>query len=77
AVVRQLEILGEAAGRVSRELTSASPEIPWSDITGMRHRLIHDYFEVDVDLVWKTATEHVAEVRPKLVALLKKMDVAR
>lgn len=75
AVVRQLEILGEAAGRVSRQLTAEHSEIPWSDITGMRHRLIHDYFEVDIDLVWKTATEHVPEIRPKILVLLEEMEV--
>lgn len=75
AVVRQLEILGEAAGRVSRDLASGHPEIPWAEITGMRHRLIHDYFEVDPDLVWTTATEHVPAVKPKVIALLEAMDV--
>jgi len=76
AVVRQLEILGEAAGRVSRDFANDHPEIPWSDITGMRHRLIHDYFEVDVDLVWTTATKHVPDVQNKIVALLEKMGVS-
>ena len=76
AVVRQLEILGEAAGRVSRETTSAHPEIPWSKVTGMRHRLIHDYFEVDVELVWATAKERAADLRPKVVALLEEMGVS-
>jgi len=53
AVIRALEVLGEAAGRVSRETVNALPEIPWQDVTGMRHRLIHDYFDVDLELVWE------------------------
>lgn len=76
AVVRQLEILGEAAGRVSRYFADDHPEIPWGDITGMRHRLIHDYFEVDAELVWTTATKHVPDVQLKIVALLQEMGVS-
>lgn len=56
AVIYQLEIVGEAAGRVPKELVKDSP-IPWSKITGMRHKLIHDYFGVDVETVWRTAQE--------------------
>lgn len=52
AVIRSLEVIGEAAGKVSPETTSAHPDIPWSKITGMRHRLIHDYSGVRMDLVW-------------------------
>lgn len=53
AVVRQLEIVGEAAGRVSDEFRSEHPQIPWSAIAGLRNRLIHAYFEVDLDVVWE------------------------
>jgi len=52
AVIRSLEIIGEAAGKVSVETCDAHPEIPWRNITGMRHRLIHGYAEVRLDLVW-------------------------
>jgi len=76
AVVRQLEILGEAAGRVSRSLAAASSEIPWAKITGMRHKLIHDYFFVDWDVVWVTATVEVPELLPKLRALIVRLEEA-
>jgi uncharacterized protein with HEPN domain len=66
ALMRELEILGEAAGRVSKEFSSAHPEIPWREITGLRHKLIHDYFEVDLDVVWGTATKNVPEVLPHI-----------
>lgn len=62
AVIRQLEIIGEAAGRVPKELVEDAP-IPWGDITGMRHKLIHDYFGVDLEIVWKTATEGLADLK--------------
>lgn len=65
AVIRQLEIIGEAAGRISKEQVKDSP-IAWEKITGMRHKLIHDYFGVDVEVVWKTATEGLAPLKKYL-----------
>lgn len=67
AVVRQLEIVGEAASKISSEFVAEHPEIPWAEITGMRHRLIHDYRHVDVERVWYTVTERV----PELIVLLE------
>ena len=55
AVARSLEIIGEAAGRVSRTLQDAHPETPWRDIVGMRNRLIHGYADVRLDVVWSVA----------------------
>jgi uncharacterized protein with HEPN domain len=52
AITRTLEIIGEAASRISRETRAAHPEIPWGDIIGMRNRLIHEYFRVDLAKVW-------------------------
>jgi uncharacterized protein with HEPN domain len=56
-VVRQLEIIGEAARVISEETKKKYPDIPWYNISGMRNRLIHEYFQVDIDAVWKTVTE--------------------
>jgi uncharacterized protein with HEPN domain len=52
AVIRSLEVVGEAAGKVSAETRDGHPEIPWRNITGMRHRLIHGYAEARIGLVW-------------------------
>jgi uncharacterized protein with HEPN domain len=68
AVIRELEVIGEAAGRISEEFISNHPEIPWREITGMRHKLIHDYFVVDLNVVWTTATANVPAVAPLLKA---------
>lgn len=76
ALIRELEVLGEAAGRLSEEFVQAHPEIPWPEITGMRHKLIHDYFFVDLDIVWRTATANVPEVTPLLEAAAARLDVA-
>ena len=64
AFIRELEVLGEAAGRLSSAFTAEHPEIPWREITGMRHKLIHDYFGVDLGVAWRTATVNVAEIAP-------------
>ena len=69
AVIRALEVLGEAAGRVSRETVAALPEIPWQDVTGMRHRLIHDYFDVNLELVWEVVQDEI----PSLIKALERL----
>src|ERR1035438_4628989 len=56
-VVRQLEIIGEASKMVSETTRKDDPDIPWYEIAGMRNRLIHEYFGVDLAVVWKTVTE--------------------
>ncbi len=66
AVVRTLEIMGEAATRVSQETRDANPELPWPRMIGMRHRLIHEYFRVDVATVWDTVKN---DLPPLLVVL--------
>ena len=60
AVIRSLEVIGEAADKVSPSLQAAHPEIPWRAIIAMRHRLIHGYAEVRLDLVWAVARERLA-----------------
>jgi len=67
AVIRCIEIIGEAAGRVSGETRANAPVIPWSAMAGMRNRLVHAYFDVDTDVVWRTITEEL----PALLQLLR------
>jgi uncharacterized protein with HEPN domain len=66
-VARVVEIIGEAASRVSAEARAAAPSVPWSAIIGMRNRLVHAYVDVDHDILWKTATEEL----PHLLAVLR------
>ena len=68
AVVRLLEILGEAAKNVSEDLRKGYPDIPWRQIAGTRDRLIHGYFDVDLDIVWQIISTDL----PPLVAQLEK-----
>jgi len=67
AVERSLEIIGEAAGRVSTLFRNAHPEIPWRQIIGQRNVLIHEYGEIKQERIWKTVRENI----PQLIELLK------
>lgn len=69
AVVRSLEVVGEAASRVSQEFRAAHPEIRWRTMIAMRNRLIHAYFDVDTDIVWQTIHEDL----PPLIQHLEKI----
>jgi len=69
ALARAVEILGEAASGISPETRSTAPTVPWGRITAMRNRLIHAYFDIDRDILWKTAAEEI----PTLSPLLRKM----
>jgi len=69
ALVRLLEIVGEAAGRVSQETQSRRPEIPWQQIVGLRNRLIQGYDEVDLDILWNIVSADL----PPLIAALERM----
>ena len=70
AVIRNIEIVGEAAGRVSPELAAQHAEIPWRDIVGMRHRLIHGYLKVNLETVWEVVERDLPALEPKLRAML-------
>ncbi|RDE14688.1 MAG: hypothetical protein C4K48_05660 [Candidatus Thorarchaeota archaeon] len=69
ALVRLLEIIGEAAVGMSENIMNKHPDIPWKEMIGMRNRLIHGYFDVDLDIVWQTVTEDI----PPLKTLLENL----
>ncbi len=72
AIVRAIEVIGEAASKVADATKATSPGIPWISIIGMRNRLIHGYFDIDSDVVWKTVTEEIPELHRSLKLLLGK-----
>lgn len=69
AIVRLIEIVGEAAARLSNDLKVNNEEIPWQAIIGMRNRLVHAYFAIDYDVVWQTVQEAIPELLTKIEAL--------
>lgn len=69
AVVRAIEIMGEAASRVTPATRAATPQVPWPRIIGMRNRIVHAYFDINVTVVWMTATEEIPALLPVLRAL--------
>ena len=70
AIIRELEILGEAAARISEKTRKQFPELPWNKLIGMRNRLIHAYFDVDHNIVWKTAKEDLPTFRDILESII-------
>lgn len=74
-VIRQIEIIGEAAGRISKALRDSYPNIPWQDISGMRNKLIHEYFGVNLQAVWLTATNDVPSLKKEVQKILSELKI--
>jgi uncharacterized protein with HEPN domain len=76
SLIKSIEILGEAASKVTKEGREAHPEIPWADIVVTRNRLIHVYFDIDLDLVWYSVTDDLPPLIAALESVLHKEDTA-
>ncbi|MGH8546280.1 MAG: HepT-like ribonuclease domain-containing protein [Gammaproteobacteria bacterium] len=74
AVIRNLEIIGEAVKNVSEDLKKVYPDIPWQRIAGMRDRMIHEYFGVNLQIVWERVEEDVPDLKQKVQAILKALE---
>ena len=72
-IYRHVMIVGEAAWQLSQALKDANPQVPWKQIAGMRHIMVHDYFKVDWNIVYETAKTHVPALRPHVEAMLKSL----
>lgn len=71
SLIRLLEIIGEAANQVSPELREQIPDIPWTIMVGMRNRLIHAYFAINLNIVWSTSTEDIPPLITQLESLVR------
>lgn len=74
AVMRPLEIIGEAAARISSKFRKGHPDIPWRDMVGLRNRLIHEYFRVDYDSVWDAIQNDLPNLIRQIEPLIPKED---
>jgi uncharacterized protein with HEPN domain len=72
AVIRNLSVIGEAANRLPQQFKDRHPEVPWHRIVGLRHRIVHDYFDVDLDLVWAIVETEL----PGLAAQISSIQIA-
>ena len=70
AVVRNLEVIGEAARHVPEEVRTQFPEVPWADMQDMRNVLIHEYFGVDLPIIWKTVSVDLPAILPALTRVI-------
>jgi uncharacterized protein with HEPN domain len=75
AVIRQLEIIGEAVKRIPDEMTRDYQQIPWKQVAGMRDRLIHFYFGVDYEIIWKTIKERIPEFKKIIIKMIEKYSI--
>ena len=71
AVIRKLEIIGEAVKQIPDEVRQKHPRVPWKEMAGMRDKLIHFYFGVDYQLVWRAITERVPQVKREIQKILQ------
>jgi uncharacterized protein with HEPN domain len=71
AVIRNLEVIGEAAGNVPEELRNKYSSIPWRKMIGLRNILIHEYFGIDESIVWEVATTNLKEVKPDILIAIQ------
>jgi uncharacterized protein with HEPN domain len=75
AVSYAIVVIGEATNAIAEDIALATPEIPWSDIRGMRNRITHEYFGVDVEVLWQTVIEDLPQLQSMLRALLARNDL--
>ncbi|MDQ2707558.1 MAG: DUF86 domain-containing protein [Actinomycetota bacterium] len=69
-LIHLVQVIGEAASRVTPELTAQHPRVPWRQIVGMRNRVVHDYFEIDLDILWAAVTHDVPRLAMQITLIL-------
>jgi len=75
AVIRNVEIIGEAARNIPDDLRERYPEIPWKQIVGLRHIVAHKYFNVDLEIIWRITTENLPKTKSEILSMLADFDI--
>lgn len=73
-IVKMTEIIGEAAYKLTDEFVNNHPEVPWKVIRGMRHYLVHEYYQVSKEGLWDTLTNDLPELRPYIIKYIKELE---
>ena len=74
AVLRNVEIIGEAANKLSEKIYEENKNVPWGRMIGLRNIVIHEYFGVDLNIIWQIVTVNLPETKPKIEGILKKIS---
>jgi uncharacterized protein with HEPN domain len=74
AVIRNLQVLGEAVKRLSSETRRAYPDLPWREMAGLRDKLVHDYFGTHLSIIWAVARQELPELLPRIEALVTRAN---
>jgi uncharacterized protein with HEPN domain len=75
-VIRQLEIIGEASRALSSEFRAQQPDLPWNQIIGLRNRLIHAYFDINLGIIWDIVQADIPPLKAQIHTLLDSLDLA-
>lgn len=74
AVIRSVEVIGEAAKNIPPSYRQQYKDVPWKKMAGMRDKLIHEYFGVDLEIVWRLVTEDLPSLKARIAAILKELN---
>lgn len=74
AVVRSIEIIGEASKKIPKSIRDIRPDIPWKKMSGMRDKLTHEYFGIDIEIIWKVAAEEINKLKPGIQHILNSLQ---
>ena len=74
AVIRSVEVIGEASKKIPERIRNTYPSIPWKKMSGMRDKLIHEYFGIDLEILWKVAKDNVPSLKPVIFKILEDLN---
>lgn len=77
AVIKNLEVIGEAVGKIPKEIRDKTPRVEWQKIISMRNKLIHEYFDLNIDMVWQTVSKDIPILKKQIDKTLRNLDKSK